>query len=646
MARGTKRRTTDDAPEDDITVRKEEVLGELTASYQELGADEVKDMLQQAQERWGVFAADETFAHILQRGFSVFGVPLDTAVTFEDRETALLEIDVRVWEEEARGMLLLQRVRDLGDQLDAGAFDAAGRVLEQVFYAKRAVFAAVQSKHSLLLASAGSAAPTMPSELDTRLGLWGLRFRWMGSEQDKLNSVQQLLLYLLDVAHERGYRKFDGNVYEPIVVNGYNTHAWRSVCDIQEFVHLNTRKEVAWDQWTWLTSGGGTLKTVVDHLSQAGDFQFPFLRKDRGTFSFRNGVYLAPEDRFVKYGRDPPLPSTLVSAKYFDLDFPEDYLDSPWQDIPTPFLTSVGAYQGWEEDVQRWLLVMAGRMLYNVGDRDGWQVLPYLHGAAGSGKSLLTLSVIKQFYDANDVGTLSNNCERKWVLGSLADKFIFVAPECRNDMQLEQSEFQSMVSGESLSIARKFKTAQGVENWLAPGWMAGNEVVSWVDASGSVQRRIVVFDFPKAVQHGDMLLNKKLATEMPFILMKANRAYLEASAEWGSRNLWELLPEYFKRQQQQLAADVNGVEAFLVSGELDFQPDLYVPLDVLKKALKAFEQVNNYKSQKYTRDAFQQPFERRGLRIERKQMPYAGRNLCRDYVLGCDVVVNAIVELA
>lgn len=646
MARGVKRGSNGEpAPQEDATSRKEEVLGELTAKYQQLDADGVKQELEEAQRRWGVFAPDATFGEILQRAFQLFDIPLDSGVNFEERETALIEIDVRIWEEEARGMLLLQRVRDLGEQLDVGAFDSAGRVLEQIFYAKRAVFAAVQSKHALLTAAAGSAAPSMPSDLDARLGSWGLRFRWMGSEQDKLTNVQQLLLYLLDVAQERGYRKSDGQVFEPIIIDGHNTHAWRSVCDIQEFVHYHTRKEIAWEQWTWLTSGGGNLKQVVDHLSSASDFQFPFLKKDRSTFSFRNGVYLAAQDKFVRFGTEQ-LPSTLVAAKYFDLDFPDEYALSRAEDIPTPHLDSVGAYQNWAPEVHHWFMVMAGRMLYDVGDRDGWQVLPYLHGAAGSGKSLLTLSVVKAFYDPSDVGTLSNNCERKWVLSSLADKFIFVAPECRNDMQLEQSEFQSVVSGESVSVARKFKTAQSLERWRAAGWMAGNEIVNWADASGSIQRRIVVFDFPRAVRRGDMLLNKKLAGEMGFIILKANKAYLQAAAQYGSRNLWEVLPDYFKRQQQQLAADVNSVEAFLGSSELKFGPELYVPLDVLKKSLKAFEQVNNYKSQKYSLDAFRQPFERRDLRIERTQLPYQGRNLSRDYVIGCDVVAAAASELA
>jgi phage/plasmid-associated DNA primase len=76
-------------------------------------------------------------------------------------------------------------------------------------------------------------------------------------------------------------------------------------------------------------------------------------------------------------------------------------------------------------------------------------------------------------------------------------------------------------------VAAKFKTAQTVE-WKVPGALAGNEVPSWVDNSGSINRRIVLFEFPKRVHDGDMELGRKIDREMPAILRKCNKAYLEA----------------------------------------------------------------------------------------------------------------------
>ena len=49
---------------------------------------------------------------------------------------------------------------------------------------------------------------------------------------------------------------------------------------------------------------------------------------------------------------------------------------------------------------------------------------------------------------------------------------MFIAPECRETMALEQAEFQSMVSGEDVSVAIKHEKAKSIQ-WTTPGVMAG-----------------------------------------------------------------------------------------------------------------------------------------------------------------------------
>ena len=125
---------------------------------------------------------------------------------------------------------------------------------------------------------------------------------------------------------------------------------------------------------------------------------------------------------------------------------------------------------------------------------DGWQVIPFLKGVAMSGKSTIITKVFKKFYDSEDVRTLSNNIERKFGLSSIYDGFMFIAPEVKGDMCLEQAEFQSLVSGEDVSLARKYEKAKSIE-WKTPGILAGNEIPNWKDNSGSVLRRILAWNF-------------------------------------------------------------------------------------------------------------------------------------------------------
>jgi hypothetical protein len=132
-------------------------------------------------------------------------------------------------------------------------------------------------------------------------------------------------------------------------------------------------------------------------------------------FSFQNGVYVAPEDRFYWFGdaRDARdrLGDGVVACKFFDMQLPRALEAAGWQSIQTPFLDSITAYQGWAPDVCSWLYVLLGRLLYALNDRDSWQVIPFFKGMASSGKSTIVLKVAKQFFEGVDVGVLSNNIE-------------------------------------------------------------------------------------------------------------------------------------------------------------------------------------------------------------------------------------------
>ena len=47
-------------------------------------------------------------------------------------------------------------------------------------------------------------------------------------------------------------------------------------------------------------------------------------------------------------------------------------------------------YQEFDEDVSRWVYVFIGRLFFDLGELDNWQVAMFLEGVAGSGKSTIT----------------------------------------------------------------------------------------------------------------------------------------------------------------------------------------------------------------------------------------------------------------
>jgi hypothetical protein len=85
-----------------------------------------------------------------------------------------------------------------------------------------------------------------------------------------------------------------------------------------------------------------------------------------------------------------------VSSKFFDKQFDSFEHIEDWYDIPTPNFQTVMDYQKFEPDVCKWMYVMGGRC-FDVGDLDGWQIIPFLKGIARSGKSTLITKFSKNF---------------------------------------------------------------------------------------------------------------------------------------------------------------------------------------------------------------------------------------------------------
>jgi hypothetical protein len=367
---------------------------------------------------------------------------------------------------------------------------------------------------------------------------------------DELNPFQQGVLQTLKDLYRRQIRRYKGQCCVQIKTpDGAGTRAWKPVETIKDYVYGVAKKEVQFDLWKNLTARAPGHNDLIRHLENIKDMQFPEIQKNRHVWSFKNGIFIGKEFDSEKSDIVNPhwrasfytyesnefknLDQTIVSSKYFDQDF-IDYSEINWRDIPTPFFDSVLNYQKFDKDVSEWIFAMGGRLCFDVNEIDKWQCIPFLKGVARSGKSTLITKVFRKFYCTEDVKTLSNNVERKFGLSAIMDGFMFIAPEIKGDLALEQAEFQSIVSGEDVSIAVKHEKAKSFE-WTVPGILGGNEVPNWRDNSGSILRRVLTADFTKQVREADPTLDGKLEGELPCILQKCVRAYLEFAQKWPEK---------------------------------------------------------------------------------------------------------------
>lgn len=293
------------------------------------------------------------------------------------------------------------------------------------------------------------------------------------------------------------------------------------------------------------------------------------------------------------------LKSGVVACNYFKGHYFNPHHDkADWRHIQTPEFDQVLSAQelDQDQDVYDWILALMGRMLFQVGEKDDWQVALFFKGVAGSGKSTI-LRIIRSFYIVNDVGVMNNNIERKFGLYPLLKKYIVLCYEMRSNFGLDQAELQCLVSGEELTMAIKHKSAAVSEEWKAPFAAAGNMLADWEDSQGSISRRFVMVEFCKAIKHSDPRLFTKIMEKIPNLMVKCTRAYLEKVADHGDASVWDVdanetpkvLPQYFHNTKNALHRTTNSLVSFIkTSGEVQKHETGYMQFKQFKQMYQRY----------------------------------------------------------
>jgi len=506
-------------------------------------------------------------------------------------------------------------------------------------------------------------------------------FRFSVMQLDDLKPNESLLLFALRQLASHGYRRYKGCCYEQVTIEGptppaevararaegrtvpattmFETHAWKQVCTIEKFIYDVTDRNVHFDQWRNLNVPG-TLKHVVTLLENIRDVEFTDLVPDRHVFAFTTGIYDCLNMYYTPYvdaatGERNAIVRDLVACKYFQLPFPDEHantLDDWYDAIETPYFQQVLDYQemGTSPEERRvinmWMYVFIGRMLYEVNEMDQWQVMGFIKGIAGSGKSTI-IKVIQSLYGEADVKVLSSNCQPVFALQSLLDCLLFVCPEVREDFQLSQGELQSMITGEIMAINKKYKDTETIV-WKTPGFFVGNCTGNWLDAQGSISRRFVMWEFLRRVKDTtrgkrvDPNLGKKIAAEMPRLLLKFNLAYRNACSSYRDCDIWDVLPNYFKNTQRRLKAQINPLLAFISDTEtFEHNATRYVYLKEFKDVYKDWLNRNSYgRPPKFVPDHYESIFEENSITIMTGTRLWNNESIGGQWVCGLGMVTN------
>lgn len=343
-----------------------------------------------------------------------------------------------------------------------------------------------------------------------------------------------------------------------------------------------------------------------------------------------------------QYQTSPPTAED-VAVKFFNTEFrfsitPEAEAAFDPKAVVMPEFDRIVTAQGLSEDSQTWLMVMLARLFFPVG-YDKWQVALFIKGRAGSGKSTFA-QIIRSFYPEKAISTLTANIERQFGLEGIYQGLICICAEVREKFQLDQGDFQSAVSGEEVQIARKNQTPLP-HKWDTPFFLLGNEVFDYSNNSGSIERRIFMFEFNKKVVQSDPKLLEKFIKNIDLFHRKAVALYHAILREHGDKDIWEpgVVGPEIMQWKNSVRKSTDGLYSFLKDENvITLHGDFYMPQDDLKKLYRTWRMDNNWKPQQWTADHYRPTFEDLGLHIvpQMEERDYHGTTLKCVFVNGVD----------
>ena len=488
---------------------------------------------------------------------------------------------------------------------------------------------------------------------------------------EKCSSFQSLLLFVLKKLATAEFRKLDGFCYEQVkTADGDRTHAWVRGDSLETFVYKVVQKDPDRDQWMNLTNPRDNGQAVIKHIKEARNIEFPDLLVNRYIFAYTNGLYNIDTDMFYPFDMQPDWSDmaeeittfrrnhgwsdTYTAISPTESDVAVQFLNQPFRFAITPEtekdfdpdliilpeLDTILNSQKLDDGTKRWVLLMLCRLFFPVG-YDGWQVMLFIKGMAGSGKSTIA-KFIRSFFESTMVTTMSSNMEGKFGLSSIYKGLICVCAEVRADFGMDQGSWQSAVSGEEVSIMVKNQTAFS-HKWDTPLFFLGNELPNYPNSSGSVDRRLFMIEVGHLIAASDPHLYSKLEKNADNFQRKGVSYYHAACREFGNTDIWDIpaLPEQIMEFRATMRASVDCLFSF-VKDETTFRfhPTFFMPMKDFRDMYTEYRKELGYTTQIWKKEVYTQVFQGIGLIITRtaEERIYRNSKISDIWIGGIDLM--------
>ena len=331
-------------------------------------------------------------------------------------------------------------------------------------------------------------------------------------------------------------------------------------------------------------------KYLLEWFEHSDHPKFQLMTKDNfseGIISFTNGFLNIIKNEFTLWeGFEGEPPKT---DHYFEVPIPLNGFG-----MPTPLFDSILETQVSCTTTRHVIEAMIGRLFFPTGLLDNWQLCLLLLGDSNTGKGTLVKLVTKMF-PKKAIGCITAGKEISFGLESLHQKKIVIIPDVPRNFSkiLHQQDFQSMISGEPVSIARKNKLAVADADWTVPLLLAANYHLDYKDESGAISRRLVIAHFKNLVVKRDTTLCDQIVKqELVVVMLRCLDRYRQLREQIGTADPWKHFTPTLLKARDEVQTNTSPLSSFLKDGDsyyqILFKEGHVTPLEDLNRAFSNF----------------------------------------------------------
>ena len=295
-----------------------------------------------------------------------------------------------------------------------------------------------------------------------------------------------------------------------------------------------------------------------------------------------------------------------------------------WLECNAPEVDHIYECQKFCEHDMFMLYACKGRLLYKVNELDRAALTLFFQGVGGCGKSTI-MKTQMYFWPPHLRGILSSNTQPKFGMSAVAGARTVFCNEVSSELEIVQEEWQASVSGESLTLAVKFKEPLVIEAWTANHFWVGNQFPDkFNNLQCQVSRRMAGVLMEYKVTPRDASITEFMFRGIGALQRKMVLAYREffsrMYATLDVMSMVDQLPPAFRSFFYRSMHKTNHVERFLSQSGMVKQDEhgcmLLLDFKKLFDCWRNTEDLDHRGTLRWSEALYASPFADRGLRIE------------------------------